>query len=357
VLHRRTATDFGKLRHAVVFDDPVEMLDMVCEAGAAGQFDRYLGPPANVFGSRDMLGGYRDPVAWYGRTDLKSWPDLRAKALELWPPGVARVNRLTEKLAARPFAPPRDLRRRATWRDDGEGDFDLDRFVDGRPAWRGPRRREVIGRQFLTFVVDVAANAEVSADSMYWRAAVAIAAARILEEYGYGVEVLAASNAVNVLHPPAYTVRNAEAADANDLAELGSEGEWGRWGPRRPRLIPVPDGERQDVFSAVWVKRPDDPIDVGMMAAVCSPWFFRLAFFGMWGLIPGGLPRFTLGQAIDLETPQLDDVCGGLTPADGDRDRVVLADVWNENRAAALLTQTLKRYADPDWLADQPAGG
>lgn len=335
--------DGAKIRHGLVFDDPIELIDMVADAGAAGRFNRYLG--YRPFAGYDLNDNYRDVVRWLGRSDFKGWtgPDSVREAVKtVWNPGEDRVKKLLGRLAAHPFVPPRDLRRRATWRDDGEGDFELDRFCDGREAWRGPKRREVIGRQFLTFVVDVAANCHVGAADMYWRAAVAIACAQTLEEFGYGVEVVACANLANTLHPPG---RPLDECDEDDGRRLRG---WDRDFGRRKRVTP---GAYQDVAAAVWIKRPDDPVDLAMLTAVCSPWFFRLGFFGLFGMIPGTVARFSLGSCVELEDDRVTDLIGA---DDVDRERVKLAEVWQENTAVELMRATLRRFADPAWIADNP---
>lgn len=277
---------------------------------------------------------------------MKDWTgpqSFREAITSVWKPGEDRVRRLLDRLASHPFIPPRDLRRRAVWRDDGEGDFELDRFCDGRDAWRGPKRREVIGRQFVTFVVDVAGNSHVNADAMYWRAAVAIACAHTLEEFGYGVEVVACANLINVLHPQGRPLEECNADDDGGWYDPFSSRE-----RKRPRVTP---GVYQDIAAAVWVKRPDDPVDLSMLTAVCSPWFFRLGFFGLYGMVPRTVARYCLGSAVELEDERVTDLIGA---DDVDRERVMLAGAWNENKAAELMRATLRRFADPEWLADNP---
>lgn len=343
--HQREVTEDGKVRHGIIFDDPIELVDMVHDGGTHGRFERYMGREQEIFGWKNRRGEDRDAFEWLGRTDLKSWDDFRQAISRVWEPGEKRVKLLLEMLSKHPFIPPRDLRRRAVWRDDNDGDFDLDRFTDGRPAWRGPMRRELIGRQFLTFVVDVSANCQTSAQSMYWRAAVAIACAQTLEEYGYGVEVLACANIVNTYHPPGRKLADCDEVDLQD-----AEDNWFNPLPRRgmPRRK-IPLGIDQDVTAAVWVKRPDDAVDMGMLTAVCSPWFFRLGFFGLYGLVPGCVPHLNLGQCVAIEPDRLNDLTGVQQA-----DRVILADVWTELRAAELMRATLRKYADPEWLADNP---
>lgn len=345
--HTREVLDGGKIRHGLLFDDPPELLDMVCEAGADGAFTRYLGPNAELFGNK-YGGHYRDAHNWLGRSDLKSWDQFREASAQVWPLGEDRVKSLLAKLEQCPFVPPRDLRRRSVWRDDGEGDFELDRYVDGRDAWRGPKRRQVIGRQFLTFVIDVAANCLTSADKMYWRAAVAVACANVLEGFGYGVEVLASANLINTLHPPGRRLQECDWDDNGDLYEYDPFGA-----PRDRRRQKVTPGVYQDVYAGVWVKRPDDPVDMGALTAVCSPWFFRLGFFGMFGLVPDTIARKSLGSCVGLEDALIDE----LTGQPGDRERVKLEKVWTEQAAAELFKATLRKFADPEWLADNPEPG
>ena len=355
--HTRENDGAGKVRHGLVFDDPLEMLDMVCEAGTAGRFRRYMPHPFS------WASDGHDLVAWLGRGDLRNWDGVRAAISQVWKPGEDRVTRLLATLEQLPIIPPRDLRRRTQWRDY-EGDFELDRFTEGRPCWRGPTRREVIGRQFLTFVVDVAADCETNADKMYWRAAVAIACAKVLEEVGYGVEVVACIHVGNVYHPVGRTLRECDQLE-DDLAEQeraarewDAKNYWRSWesrsrgNPRKwnPRVKVTP-GKDQDLFACVWVKRPDDPIDLGMLTAVCSPWFFRLAFFGLMGMVPGCVPWKGLGHPVELDDAKLNDLIGYN---EEDRERVIMSGVWDEPKAAALMRATLRRFADPDWLAEHP---
>ena len=339
--HTRERGDSDRIRHTLIFDDPTELVGMVCAAGDAGKFRRYMPRPFDLFG---------DAQKWYGRSDLTSWGQVGRLCGEVWEAGNARVRTLLDKLADRPFIPPRDLRRRPTWRDDGEGDFDLDRFCEGRDAWRGPKKRDVIGRQFLTFVVDVSAPYTAAAMDMYWRAAVAIAAAETLEQFGYGVEVIAAANCCNVLHPPG---RPLHLCDQDDMYqaeqhEMRSGGWRPAWGRKLTR--PVRDGGiDQDVFVGTWVKRADDPIDLGALTAACSPWFFRLIYFGAFGLVPGAVAHDSLGHGVEVEDERMDELTG---PAAG--ERVYLAGVWSEPAATALLEKTLRSYADPEWILENP---
>ena len=342
--HTRDKDGDGLVRHTVMFDDPTEMVRMVAAAGQAGKFQRYLPNPFGRMG---------DLLKWYGRSDLRSWGHVAQLCSEVWEPGNARVRRLLAKLADRPFIPPRDLRRRPVWRDDSEGDFDLDRFCEGRDAWRGPKKRDVIGRQFLTFVVDVAASYNTDANDMYWRAAVAIAAAETLEQFGYGVEVIAVGNAAEVLHPAGRSLKNCEQQDlyeAERATQRETEGRWKPWNGIWTK--PVNDGlKNQDVFAGVWIKRADDPIDLGALTAVCSPWFFRVIFFGMYGLIPGCHPRPTRGHPVQIGEDRMDDATG---PAAG--ERAYLSGVWTEEAAVWKLKTVLRGYADPEWLEANPEG-
>lgn len=111
--HQREVTEEGKIRHGLVFDDPTEMLDMVCEAGERGQFVRYMGREQEVFGWKNRRGDDRDAHKWLGRTDLKGWAHFRQMVSQVWEPGEGRVKKLLDALAVHPFIPPRDLRRRA----------------------------------------------------------------------------------------------------------------------------------------------------------------------------------------------------------------------------------------------------
>lgn len=316
----------NKFRHTLFWESPVELVDVVTKAGIAGHLRRHLGT-VTCRGKRIKSGGVLDPWDWYGREDLHDWNDVRRASMELWNSGAERVQTLLGKIETIKFATPHSIVRRQKWRED-DGDFDLDKYLDGVPCYLGTVRRTSVGRQFVTLVIDVASNSGTLAGSMYWRASAGIAAAHVLEENGYAVEMLAVTSAVNVLEPP------------EDVP----------CGRDKHGYLQRPP--KQDMFTAMWLKRADDPLDVGTISSVCSPWFFRTVCFGSFVIVPGTTPDDGLGSSVRVRRELVDEIIG---PG----EKILIEGVWSESQAVELVRETLQRFADPDWLADhsEPAWG
>lgn len=328
---KATTPDKTRVRHTLVFDSPHEAAKMV--VGVSRTSPRTLWPLSGSFAD-----SARDAVKWFGRADIRSWDGVGRAVNEVWGPGADRVETLLGRLEGVRLAVPRDIRRRPAWREDS-GAFDFDRYMVGQPAFRGAARRDVVGRQFLTVVIDLCAGHKVEADKMYWRAAVGIAAAAKLEEFGYGVEIVGVANTLNAFHPAAYAGPNVTVEE-----RFGFRGN--RMTPGGIRYVTIPrknlPGPDQDVFTVVRCKGPDDPLDVGTLAAAASPWFYRLVMFGAWCLVPGVRPYAWLGEAVRPEPAQLDEYAAGAG------ERVVIGEVWDEAGAGAVLQDTVNRFADRD---------
>lgn len=241
---------------------------------------------------------------WLGRTDLNGWDDIPRAVTEPWAKGTAAVDAMRERMADYTLPQPRSIRRRAEWRDDPGGTFDFDRFAGGQPAYRVTVNRHTVARQFVTLFVDACASRATDAEDMYWRGVTAVVVAEKLEAAGYSVEI--------VIHD----------VSTEAFAPNPSRGA----------------GGYQDLIVAAWVKRFEDPIDVGAIVAASSPWYFRILMFASHHIIPGERPVKNYG------------LVGALDPAlvehfTDTRDARMIEEVWSERAAVRRARAILDEFA------------
>jgi hypothetical protein len=96
---------------------------------------------------------------------------------------------------------------------------------------------------------------------------------------------------------------------------------------------------------ATWIKRSDQPLDVGALVNAISPWYFRTICFANYWMIPGETPYNYLGFASSLNKK--------FVHMNGNEkeDYVMVDAVWDKRGAIGLANEVLKRFAEPDTLA------
>lgn len=142
---------------------------------------------------REWLGIWRDTAqsrfgsAWFG--GIRNLDQATALLEQGWPAGAARVRELTAEVQA-PEA--KSIRRRVTWRDDGD-EICTDRLRSGQleTCWRGSRRETSAGPTLVTLNVNWGGAISVTADGMFWQGAAACALVDSLEASGYRLRVIA----------------------------------------------------------------------------------------------------------------------------------------------------------------------
>lgn len=143
--------------------------------------------------NRAMAYARRDevrPGSYYGKDtkDLAYLLDLHKNG---WPEGVSKAMELADEI--RDAVPQAEKpRRRPRWSDQGD-EVSMHRVYNGMldRAWRSTRKVQAEGPKVISIDVDVGHNAHVSAESLFWSGACAVAITDVLEDMGYRVELFA----------------------------------------------------------------------------------------------------------------------------------------------------------------------
>ena len=243
-------------------------------------------------------------TSFIGR-DIKTWFAARSACSSIWRQGDEIISGMLAELGRVDLPKPKCRKRRRHWSEDNGGEVDYDRLRIGQPFWRESRREQHTGSQFVTIVVDLGANCGVKADKILWRGAAAVVLAKLLEEAGYRVELWGCFRASGMYHV----------------------------GPR-------------DIFSAVCLKRPQEPLDIQSLTIAVSGWFFRTVGFRSFCVASRGTDS-CLGSHRIPEDACLDEI----TP---DAKRITIHSVWAKDAAIELVRQTVAAI-DGRVLAGDPA--
>lgn len=135
------------------------------------------------------------------------------------------------------------LKRRLAW-SDSRGRVNATRLLNGDSTFRRTIRRGSAPVEAVALVVPTGANSNISADVIFARTAVALAAADLLSNAGFAVEVWAYAYSSGCL----------------DTAHLGT----------------------RNTIAAVKIKDADEGLNEAIAASAGSAWFFRSGMFGMW---------------------------------------------------------------------------
>lgn len=236
--------------------------------------------------------------SWAGRTDFTSWPEVLRLVDKPWEEGNRIVDGMLYQLQGIDLPVPRSIRRRCTWRQD-DGDFDLDRFVDGKDSFRGTLKRDMTGQQFITLAVHIGANGDTSAQCILWRGAIAVAMAKILEDQGYSVEIMG--------------------------YDMGS-------GVFR---------SGHSLMSCTWIKRFEHPFDISAVINGLSGWYFRIINWASYYCVKDQKVSYGFGR----ETVASERI---LEIATGNPEAWQIRNVWSKEAAVGLARHYLERLVDHD---------
>ncbi len=273
-------------------------MDDISEALAAATDKRikehYSEQPA--FADRDpwSLPGWQE---WIGRRDIATQGEGCSAVLKTWREGWGTVERMREKLLDATPPAAEGKRKRRVWREDGGDAVDVDRLRSGQPYWEG--RGAAKGPPIITLVAQVGGNCTRGAQSLAWASAAILVACERMEAAGYRCAVIFASH--------------------NNNAYSDMPG-------RNLRLVTV--------------KRPQDPVDFGVLVNMGSGWAYRTLWFRLYAgcpLVSHGKPRtidHVLGQAV-----------GGV-PLDHPAfppNSLLVPTMYNEDDAVAAARQLIER--------------
>src|SRR5439155_9465989 len=127
---------------------------------------------------------------------------------------------------------------RLAWQADDGDEVDYDRLRSGQEFWRASRREFCSGSPIVSVFFNIATPASREPEEILWRGAAALVLANLLEATGYRVELWAAQ----------YCTR-----------------------------CSYEDGA--GVFTAVCLKRSEQPLDLATLVNAVSGWFYRTLFF------------------------------------------------------------------------------
>ncbi len=269
--------------HMLTMDSPRDGMGMLRDLDRAGELDymaRYFDRPVEEL------------MTWFGRDDLDSFSRAFDAVSELWPYGISLLDECRSQVRKVSLPRPQSVRRLQGWADQ-DGDFDLNNFCDGRPAFRGSVRRIVTGVQFVSVVVPLVANRDQSAGEIFWRGLATALITELLESEGYSVEVVA------------YIASERTYISGDDFC-LG-----------------------------IKVKEYSQPLDLKSLVNVVSPWYYRTVGFATYMLIDGQKVMPRLG----FPATASDEILRLLCPAD---DRIILEGCRNRKECVELVGKTLR---------------
>jgi hypothetical protein len=216
---------------AMTFETPSEVLkEMVKAYEKSHWLRRYIGS------------AFLDP-GWMGRS-FRSIKDLDEAFDKPWEQGVQRVNVMLEKVRQE-VPPPVSRKRKQVWNED-DGDVDVDRALRGDDMiFRAPRRRHVHTTMQIALLCNLDAMGADTPEQVFWRGAGAVAAADLLEEAGYSVEIWL----------------------------------WCRGSSVYARPYP-------NQLTVARLKEAGASLDISVVISSLSAWFLRTAVFGSFGLGP-----------------------------------------------------------------------
>lgn len=242
-----------------------------------------------------------DP-SWLGVATVN---ELRSVLTKGYPAGVAKLSKLT----IGDLPAPQDIRRRRVRSDQGD-ELDMQAVFRGdlSRAWSRTKRQSRTSVRSVSIVIDLAGNASVTSNELFWRGAAGLRLADELTTAGYSVAVYGAAGATN------YT-------------EEGSH----------------------NVCQFVEIKAEDAPMDMDRLASLtCLSGFFRTSLFTgicfaadkIGKKACGGLGQS--GNALIAE---------GIKQLPIPQEAIIQPALKNKDGAEAWLKSVLEQIANPELKA------
>lgn len=236
---------------------------------------------------------------WLGMPSVSA---LRKALTKGWAEGVKRI----EEVPVGELPEPTSIRRRRVRADQGD-EIDMQAVYRGdlSRAWSRTKRQNRTSVRSVSIVIDLAGNANVTSDQLFWRGASGLRLAEELMKAGYSVAIYGAAGAAGV----------------------DSEG-------------------RESLTQFVEIKGEDSPLDMDRLAALTGlSGFFRTSMFGgiYWACDQlGKQASSSLGKSDN------DLISAGLKQLPmAPQNAVIQPPVKNKSQAEAWLKSVLEQIANP----------
>jgi hypothetical protein len=227
---------------------------------------------------------------------MRDWADVKEAVATPWLHGIKVVNDMIAELRKVKIPRPESIRRQPKYNFDGGDEVDYDKLRSGQEFWRKCERNPLKGPQMITIFTDVTTSAAIRAEEILWRGAAALAITNILEEQGFRVEL--------------WSYQHCASAYTNGYG----------------------------IFTAVRMKEMSKPLNVNALVCGVSGWFYRTMMFNAYYVAKRDTrPSMGLGRPQhSLKGWQRDLVTGEKNP-------IVLRDIWSKDKAVQLATQWIEK--------------
>jgi hypothetical protein len=234
---------------------------------------------------------YSDPD-WIGRK-FSNFAEIVKAVDGTWKEGCARVEEMSRELESEELPRPTVIKRRRVWDEYAGDEICIDRYRSGDPFFRDNLKVRSPGPRLINFLVQLGANSERASDDLFWRGALAITLARIVEDAGYRSEITAFA-----------TVKH------------------GVENPSCPHILTTCE-----------LKGAGDSLDISSLVNVTSGWFFRTVMFASW-TAPGEVLDDHLGSMKEATPEVVEYLASGARPW-------VISGIYNKRAALARARELL----------------
>jgi hypothetical protein len=239
---------------------------------------------------------------WLG---VRSVAELRSVLTKGYPEGVAKL----EKITVGDLPAPQDIRRRRVRSDQGD-ELDMQAVYRGdlSRAWSRTKRQSRNSVRSVSIVIDLAGNANVTSDELFWRGAAGLRLAYELTEAGYSVAIYGA-------------------AGADEITTQGSN----------------------NVCQFVEIKAEDSPLDMDRLASLtCLSGFFRTSLFTG---IYFAADKLGLQASYGLGRSNNKLLAEGIKALPIPQEAIIQTAVKSKSSAEAWLKSVLEQIANPELKA------
>jgi len=222
-------------------------------------------------------------AGWIGRK-FNDFGDVVKSVEGTWQAGCDRVEELARELEREELPRPTVVRRRRVWDEFAGDEIDVDRWKAGEPFFRETTKVRASGPRVISLLAQLGANSHMESEAIFWRGALAVTLARIVEDAGYRSEI---------------------------------------------STFAMTPGAPQHVLTTCELKGAGDALDVSSLVNVTSGWFFRTVMFASW-TAPGKALEDCLGSMLEYAPAKaVEYLAGNARPW-------VIANVYNKASAVAL---------------------